>query len=423
MDISESTIRHSESELRQTSFWEESVMTVATPLVQFDGKIFITVDKKVGVRAWDIGRPENDKRKIIGCRRFRNYEQGWILGEPTALAIDGTGDNMNVVVGFESGGVMILQLDPLEGIDEQDFGFIVKFVLPPKVMPEKILHLTYSHPYLLTLDAKHDFNAYLFESTTFDQPRLLATLHAQALRGPCNLTLRKSKWEGKQTVTASIAYSMPLFHGGWSVGIQEIIIDVTSPNGIAQTRIGTCIPSVYQLNIHPDQPPTRIQSISIPAASPTSISYSHPYLLTSHRDNTLTLYLARSNDKEITIGQPRRLWGHTTGVARAGVAGRGRAVSVSQIGGEVRVWELESIAAAVSKTDTEVEEGGVVGIVESVRVENASVALKAGKGLYLDDIPSRNSSVEWVGFDDERVLVVTSDQDRDKNVTMYDFTV
>jgi len=105
------------------------------------------------------------------------------------------------------------------------------------------------------------------------------------------------------------------------------------------------------------------------------------------------------------------------------VAGRGRAVSVSQVGGEVRVWELESIAAEISKADAQADSSAVVGIVESVRVENASVNSRAGNELYLDRMPSRiPSTVEWIGFDDEKVLVVTSDRERDKNVTLYDFT-
>jgi hypothetical protein len=106
------------------------------------------------------------------------------------------------------------------------------------------------------------------------------------------------------------------------------------------------------------------------------------------------------------------------------VAGRGRAVSVSQIGGEVRVWELESIAAASSKADTKMEDGALVGIIESVRVENASIPLKVGKQMFFDTVPSTTSkAVEWIGFDEEKVLVVTSDHERDKNVTLYDFTL
>ena len=424
MDISNSPARHIPHQAtHQASFWNETVMSPSAPLVQFNGKIFIAADKNAGLRAWDIGKMENGKRKLVGCRQFQNYEQGWRLIEPTALGIDSGGETTDVVVGFNTGGVMILQLNPMEGNEGNDFGFTVRFILPPPLVPEKIMHTTYSHPYLLTLDAKYYLRAYFFDSTSLelDPPRSLATLQAQALRGPCNLTLRKRKTHG--TVTASIAYSIPSFHGGWSIGIQEVILDVTSSDGIAQTRIGTCIPSTYQLAIQPDQPPSRIKSSMVPVASPTSISYSHPYLLTSHRDNTLTLYLARSTDKEITIGQPRRLWGHTTGVARAGVAGRGRAVSVSQVGGEVRVWELESIAAGVSKADTEVDDGAVVEIIESVRVEDMSSRLRVGKELYLDSIPVRSpTAVEWVGFDDEKVLVLSRDEERDKNVTLYDFT-
>lgn len=409
----------------QMSFWGELQLPVSAPLVQFDGKIFITADKESGLRAWDIGQMENGKRKIVGCRRFQGYEEGWKLGAPSALSIDNSDGEMNIIVGFESGGAMILRLNPADGTEETDFGFIVRFVLPPPIDPTKLLQLAYSHPYLVTLDDNYNLHAYVFElsSLHLTPPRPLATLHAQALKGPCNLTLRRPKSDSEHTITASIAYSMPVLHGDWSVGIQDVVLDFETPSGIAQTRIGTCTLPCFALNITPDQPPLQVHSMSARSASPTSISYSHPYLLTSHRDNTLTLYLARSSDKEITIGQPRRLWGHTTGVARAGVAGRGRAVSVSQVGGEVRVWELESIAAAVSKADAQADSSAVVGIVESVRVENPSAALRAGRELYLDCAPSRMpATVQWIGFDDEKVLVVTSNRERDKNVTVYDFT-
>jgi len=427
MDISSLSSRQEHSEFPpKSSFWEELETPTTAPLVQFDGRIFISADREVGLRAWDIGCKEKGRHKVVGARQFRLYEQGWELGEPTALAIDGgeINPNPNIIVGFGSGGVMILQLHPMESVEGNDYGFYVRFVLPPAVTPARIIHVTYSYPYLLTLDVDNYLRAYVFErdSTNLGNPRPLATLQAQALRGPCNLTLRRRKIGLEETVTASIAYSMPLFHGGWSVGIQEVVLDLTCVDGISRTRIGTSSPRTYSLQLHPDVVTPNVRSMSVPSASPTSISYSHPYLLTSHRDNTLTLYLVRSTDKEISIGQPRRLWGHTTGVARAGVAGRGRAVSVSQIGGEVRVWELESIAAAVGKADAEFQDGGVVGVVESVRLENATPS-RAGKQLYLDTVPRAGPlAVDWIGFDDEKVLVLTREYERDKNVTLYDFT-
>src|SRR5579859_580027 len=219
MDISPSPQRHTSDRHRQTSFWDEPVVPVSALLVQFDGKIFVAADKDAGLRAWDIG---DGGKKMVGCRRFRDYEDGWRLGEPTALAIDGTNDVTDVIVGYASGAVIILRLDPTFDIIGE-FGFRVRFILPPRFVPQKILHLGYSHPYLLTLNIDNELRVYIFESDTLNlsQPRELATLHAQALRGPCNLNLRKSK-PGSDEITASIAYSMPLIHGGWSVGIQEI---------------------------------------------------------------------------------------------------------------------------------------------------------------------------------------------------------
>jgi hypothetical protein len=224
--------------------------------------------------------------------------------------------------------------------------------------------------------------------------------------------LRKEKGFPEGTIIAAIAYSMSLFHGSWSVGIQEVILDTFASDGVAQTRTGTCIPSTYQLAIAADETSSYVNSSNIPVACPTSISYSHPYLLTSHLDNTLTLYLVRSRKEEISISQPQRLWGHTAAVARAGIGGRGRAVSVSEIGPEVRVWELESVAAAAAKAD---DSDRGVEFVESVRVENVAPLLKM--------MPRPLMTVEWIGFDEEKVLVVRGDHIRDQNVTLYDFTV
>jgi hypothetical protein len=424
VDISHSPIRHGgHTEPLSLSFSDESVLTTAVPLVQFDGKIFFAADKFIGLRAWDIDKMDNGKRKLVGYRRFRTYEEGWKLGEPTALGMDGNSEFSDIVIGFNTGGVMILRLDPSDGIEGRDFGFTMRCILPPRQVPETIQHVTYSHPYLLTIDLDHNLSAYQFEAASamsLGAPRLLATLRAQTLNGPCHLTLRKPR-EDSDTVTAAVAYSMPLFHGGWSVGIQEVELSATWTDGAATTRLGMCVPASYELPLHPDHSSLPGKS-DMPVATPTSISYSHPYLLTSHRDNTLTLYIVRSTDKGITIGQPRRLWGHTTGVARAGVGGRGRAVSVSQIGGEVRVWELENIAAAVSKAGSDrIIESSVLGSVESVRVEDA---WRVGKDLYLDQQPLRiPTAVEWIGFGEEKVLVLTRDEERDKNVTLYDFTV
>jgi hypothetical protein len=426
IDISDRPSSHENLEVpRVGSFWEEVTTSTSPPLVQFDGTIFLSADKDAGLRAWNITQIENGGRKIVGSRRFRGYEEGWRLGAPSALAIDGDEANPNITVGFESGGLMILQLRPMDALNDREHGFWVRLVLPPPEIPSKILHVTFSYPYLLTLDVDNNLRAYLFEDNQLrlQMPRSLATLLAPALRGPCNLTLRRLKTGAEETVIASIAYSLPLFHGGWSVGIQEVVLDLSSADGISRTRIGTCAPTTYNLQLHPDHTTSMVRSMSTPTASPTSISYSHPYLLTSHRDNTLTLYLVRSTEKEISIGEPRRLWGHTTGVAKAGVAGRGRAVSVSQVGGEVRVWELESIASTPTKANANVQYGGVVSIVESVRVENA-LPSQTGKELYLDSVPVQKCAmaVEWIGFDDEKLLVVTRDHERDKNVTLYDFT-
>jgi hypothetical protein len=50
--------------------------------------------------------------------------------------------------------------------------------------------------------------------------------------------------------------------------------------------------------------------------------------------------------------------------------------------------------------------------------------MKAARHLCLDIHREVNPiRVGWVGFDDEKILVVTGDLDRDRNLTIYDFSV
>jgi len=132
MDISDpvSTLENFQIS-KMGSFWDEPQVSSSPPLVQFDGKIFVSVDKEAGLRAWDITQIEHGERKVVGNRKFRGYEEGWMLGTPSALAMDGDEVNPNIIVGFESGGAMILQLHPMGASDCREHGFWVRFVLRP----------------------------------------------------------------------------------------------------------------------------------------------------------------------------------------------------------------------------------------------------------------------------------------------------
>jgi len=165
-------------------------------------------------------------------------------------------------------------------------------------------------------------------------------------------------------------------------------------------------------------------------SKPTSLSYTHPYLLVSHPDNTLTLYLVSSTADALSIGIGSRLWGHTSSVSGAHVGGRGKAVSVSRRGDELRIWELEGgFASATAKRRLATGDLSV-----QIRAEKHSTDEIAQTGLELrsgraaaaataDDASSELTLTRgWIGFDDENVVVLKEQSHGRQALVVYDFT-
>lgn len=129
------------------------------------------------------------------------------------------------------------------------------------------------------------------------------------------------------------------------------------------------------------------------------------YLLASHADNTLTLYLVKSTATAVSIDSGQRLWGHTSGVSTAQVSGRGKAVSVSARGSELRVWELEG------------------GVSEKRRL-SASVRVQP-QNYPNDDVGKKwcEDGLGWLGgFDEETVVVLREKDEGRQALVVYDFT-
>lgn len=134
------------------------------------------------------------------------------------------------------------------------------------------------------------------------------------------------------------------------------------------------------------------------------------------------------------------------------MGGRGKAVSVSRLGDELRVWDLEGGGLGVKRRDRERERAtGATGAGSvSVRVQPQPRALKAvspseddeegedfiasdayssamtrGEGLKealsrcLDDEPAVSRG--WVGFDDRNVVVLREKAEGKQTLVVYDF--
>jgi hypothetical protein len=363
-------------------------------LVRLHEGIVYTADSIAGLRAWDSKK----EGKLLGSFQFK------CSTPPTALAIDMQPQEYGkhqMAVAFKDGSFLLFKFS-------RDALFENTSSHPPS-SNGMLIAVALCSPFLLTMTAVQLLSLYRIpslESAKLEPPRLLQSLRSHTVWPPLSLSLRPAS----QTFVATIAYAIPTILN-WTVGIQEMRL--SSDGDLLDSRLATSTSDSTTLaaTLSPSLPSTRSASpVSFTAASPafskpTSLSYTHPYLLLSHPDNTLTLYLVTSNTQSLSISSGTRLWGHTSSVSGAHVEGRGKAVSVSSHGEELRIWELEG---STSRRRT-------VGGGWSVKVQPKAA---------FEEAESENEGVMrgWVGFDDERVIVLKERTLGRQNLVVYDFT-
>lgn len=406
-------------------------------MVRFHDTILVTVDSVTGLRAWSM-RGEN---RVLATMTLPCYQGGSIV-TPTALAIDtsssGSG-TISIAIGFSDGALRIYQFV----VKQQNFLHRYANISSSHGAVEAI---AYSSPHLLTMtDTKllslHHLNQKSdIEERSNEQPvsRLLSSLRSHTACPPFSLAIRSSP----TNIFASIAYAMPTYLAGWSVGLQELRL--TSDGNILESRLTSALS--HGSTPLPDsqlQSPTLMQNPSLLSqhswesglflTKPTSLSYTHPYILAAHPDNTLTFYVVTSDSNHLSIGPGYRLWGHTSSVSGAYVGDRGKAVSVSRHGNDLRVWELESkLCHGISKRQPS-GSGKSIRIRHEKRVNsqvfssNDDVHNKAEygphhtsvQGSYEEEFAVKNG---WVAFDDEKVLVLKEEGQGAQMIVVYDFS-
>ena len=455
-------------------------------LVRLHDDIVVTADPVAGLRAWVL----KGKDRLIATMPFFTDKESRSAG-PTALSIDGTqsrNDQVNVSVGYDDGSFAIYTLQR----NERKFA---RRYLHAASRNGPIQALAYASPYLLTMTGAPLLSLYRFgyepnqvagslesssdrgkniDSISAQEPRILgnnfhrnvqedldggdpkeemidrdamirpptliSSLRSQTAYPPISLAIRASS----TGIVASIAYAMPTWTSGWSVGLQEIRI--TSRGVIDDSRVASAatrgaLPSPSNLHLRASVHSSGTTSLDQQfvtgvrlalGSKPTSLSYNHPYLLSSHPDNTLTLYMVTSNTEELSIGAGSRLWGHTSSVSGAHVGDRGKAVSVSAVGNELRVWELEG--GMTSSTTRRRAAAGEA----SVRVfpeRNESAPETKTRDMFraqIDAVASprcaRDEAFDestvthgWVTFDEEKVVLLREKMLGTQALVVYDF--
>ncbi|KAF7930398.1 uncharacterized protein EAE98_004798 [Botrytis deweyae] len=379
---------------------------VPTILVRLAGGVVITVGEMEGLKAWGL----KERKLVTTC--------GLDEGIPTCLAVDeqdGEKGRLGIVVGFEDGGWGTWVLDVENKI------FVKNYRHPPS-SNGMLSAIAYAHPYILSITERQLLSFYTLspvgpmqESEDKDKitniqenvetpirPHLLTSLKSHSSWPPLSLSIRLTS----STIIASVVYTLPTYLSGHTISIQELHFTLSSLElpTLTNSRLTSSFPSGFQ-------PLTS----SAPRASlprPTSLSYAHPYILATHPDNTLSLYLCTSTHTSLALSSPQKLFGHTSSISFASITSRGKAVSVSERGGELRVWELEP---------------GLFKKGEGLRVER-SVRVGEGRerqngnggrereGRTSNDTEKRKMREDlekkiWVGFDEEMVIVLKSSEE------------
>lgn len=406
-------------------------------LVQLHGDTIVTADTTTGLRAWRT----TGEQRLLTCQAInQDSNHNKAVSAPTSLAVDlsGVDNSIRVVIGFSDGAFSLYELD------EQKAKFALRYSHPHS-SNGSITAAAYHTPYLLTMTYDRLLSLYSFQSKTADglesinlaPPRLLSSLKSQTAWPPLSLAIRVLP----NSLFASIAYAMPTYLAGWSVGLQELLL--TSDGTILGSRLASAetqgftplavTPSHSSSENHGTDPsPSRNDSFEeIHPSRPTSLSYTHPYLLAAHADNTLTLYLINSTSDNLCVGQGRRLWGHTSSVSGACIGDRGKAVSVSKRGNEIRVWELEGGISAnaaqrrVSAAETSVQirpestfQLAVAGSISWSTIKRSSHAISSSDRYEADSTITKS----WVAFNQDTVIVLREEHEGAQHLTVYDFT-
>jgi len=390
-----------------------------------DGTVY-TVDVHNGLRAWSY---KEDERLLATEDTARIVKDA----VPTSMAVLPEDDSTRhrIAIGYDDGTFSIYHF----GKDAVAFQHQHTC---QRASDGAITALALSSQYLLCMTQSQILSLFRVPRRTEQEyhpaPLLLSTLKSQTAWPPLSLSLR-IRGDG---VLASIAYCMPTYTAGWTTGIQELLF---SESGVMlESRLASAAGLGFSSLARDPGPassqnsPRRTTVLPSPEtvqSKPTSVSYSHPYLLVSHSDNTMTLYMVTSTKSQLSLGAGRTLWGHTSSIFNAHVGGRGKAVSVSARGDEIRVWELEGGFPRRDSSGEDMEMS--IQITPDKRKEEMSQQLDsrttsvAHRGEHLSLLTRANANAipltrGWVGLDDESVVVLREREHGLQALTVFDFS-
>ncbi|KIX99189.1 uncharacterized protein Z520_04765 [Fonsecaea multimorphosa CBS 102226] len=364
-----------------------------------------TVDPATGLRVWS-------QRDVMKTPRA----QIWLhaTSAATCMAVETIDDTAYISLGFDDGSLAIY-LYNYRGQFEHRFSH--------QSADGPLVAISLAFPYVMTVSRTKYLSLYQWDLRGIragDATHIstIARLQSDASFAPVSVSLRHAPSQ----VIATIAYAFSRFQSGWCIGLQEIRL--STAGRLVDSRLASTIGPPYTGWSKGDMTTRSTSSLPLPLhpqlmKPPTSLSYQHPFLIGTLADNTIISFLVTSNDEKLEISAARRLWGHTSAVSGAEVNNRGKAVSISSRGDEMRVWDLEPVMTAESQPRASTRITAVDALPGS-----AGLLARRGPGLQsaLGEVRRELELIrQWVGFDDEQVVVL-GERDQRQIMALYDFT-
>ncbi|PHH60173.1 hypothetical protein CDD81_2059 [Ophiocordyceps australis] len=363
----------------------------------------VTADAQAGLRAWDLR-----SRRLVAQTGLATAQQ------PTCVAVDdqhlGAGW-LDVATGFADGTFGTWRLHVKLGALDARY-------TSQKQCEGELAAVAYSHPYVLTATDRGYISLYEFKQDDVAAqtgPRQITELKSHSSRMPLALSIRRTA----AAVVASVAYTFDA-GGGWAIGIQDL--HVTTEGGLAGSRVAFTLPVQTRRQfgsqassdfctraaspLELDGSKRNNGSSSSSSSGPRRLCYRHPYMLVTLSDNTLLLHVCTASATALSIGPGVRLWGHTSGISDAEVTPRGRAVSVSMQGDEIRLWELEGPKGSSVQVRPRQQQ----------QQHQPQQQPQQRKRTRCVGEARRN----WVGFDEEMVVVLEKGEGGER-LMVYDF--
>jgi hypothetical protein len=138
------------------------------------------------------------------------------------------------------------------------------------------------------------------------------------------------------------------------------------------------------------------------------------------------MYLVVSTSEDLFVQGGRRLWGHTSSISAVQVTNRGKAVSVSSRGDEIRIWELETAISSLGTRKPFKEDNGIQLSTGNKRDSEPEPPRTLSQNLNSADLEANSGILSrmqgCVGFDEERVLLLREKGVGTQLLECYDFT-